>query len=70
MKRKFIITVYLIIAIVTFGHAWTKQNWTTDLNGDKIYCPNDLRGVGSFLSAMAWPFYWSTELWQESPRGG
>ena len=56
MKNKILI-IYIIISVVTFGHAWKRISPTF---------PKEMKDgafVFSLGSAALWPLYWSTVAW-------
>ena len=47
---------YLLMAINTFGHAWAYISKNPLANDGGIM-------IGSFISALFWPLYWSVKFW-------
>lgn len=45
---------YVTAFIVTYGHAYHQLG--SDFAGERI--------IGSFMSAMFWPLYWSVQVWK------
>ena len=51
MKIRILIAIYMIAAILTFGHA---------VNNPAL--PNAAKRDGLVIITICWPFYWSYEL--------
>lgn len=47
---------YLLMAVNTFGHAWAYIAKNPLANDGGLL-------VGSFISALFWPLYWSVKFW-------
>lgn len=47
---------YLLVAINTFGHCWANLAKNPLANDGGLM-------VGSFVSALFWPLYWSVKFW-------
>lgn len=58
------IAVYLLLAVVTFGHAHAYLTRTASC-GEKTWCVSP--GERAFYSSAAWPFYWSMTAWRDEP---
>jgi hypothetical protein len=57
MKNK-ILTLYIIIAVITFGHAWNRISPTLPPTAKDGVC------FFSIASSALWPLYWSTVAWK------
>lgn len=59
--KKALITAYVLVALVTFGHAWHRI--------DPVFQPTGKDGVlmCSLASAALWPLYWSQFAWSKTP---
>jgi hypothetical protein len=59
-------TLYVLVAIVTFGHAAVKFERQEAIEAERCrvtHCINfDTTGEATVVSAIFWPFYWSWEL--------
>lgn len=47
---------YLLMSINTFGHCWANLAKHPQANEGGLM-------IGSFVSAMCWPLYWSVKFW-------
>lgn len=56
--------VYLMVAIVTFGHLMNNPRYCAD---DPV--PDVCRGASAFFMVPAWPLYWSLELQRPAVHG-
>lgn len=54
-----LVTLYLVITIITFGHAWNQKY---------EYSGVENRMAASTMSAAFWPFYLSTQVWKGSAQ--
>lgn len=50
------ILCYVLMVINTFGHAWAYISKNPLANDGGIL-------IGSFMSALFWPLYWSVKFW-------
>lgn len=69
----FIVTVYALGFVLTFGHAYHQESMRITHIGDKTYKTDPAaRSMGSMLAAMFWPLYWSIDLMEpeRSSEGG
>ena len=57
MKNKILITLYIIGAVVTFGHAWNRD-YSKTLDGQ------DSAVMVAPVASALWPLYWSTVAWK------
>ena len=63
-----IILGYLLGILITFGHAYHKipDTETGYFAGEPYTIHNGVgtKVVGSFLSSIGWPLYWSVQIWR------
>lgn len=57
------VLVYVLAAVVTFGHAAARTKRTMRPDGPDAV---DRFSVGMF-SAIGWPLYWSWSAWEQTP---
>lgn len=56
-QRNYLITLYIIGAVITFGHAWNRDySKTADKEATAF--------IVAPLASALWPLYWSTVLWR------
>ncbi len=59
--KKILITVYVVMVVVTFGHAWNRDY---DEHPDRHMAASTVAPV----SAALWPLYWSTVAWDHKGK--
>jgi hypothetical protein len=63
-----VILGYLLGILITFGHAYKSiPDTETGYFGGEPYTMHNGVGTkvtGSFLSSIAWPLYWSVQVWR------
>lgn len=59
--KKTLITLYVIVAVATFGHAWNRDY----ANLDEPLQQAKALTAAPFCAAL-WPLYWSAWAWKQS----
>jgi len=54
------VAAYLLVICLTYGHAFNMYRSSMEASNTKA----DTVFIGAFLSAAAWPFYWSVQFWK------
>jgi hypothetical protein len=58
--------VYVIAAVVTYGHAYHNQNqYVVMFSGEKREADALDKGFVGILASGAWPLYWSQHFWSK-----
>ncbi len=62
IKQRLIIAAifYALMTVVTFGRAWERGSFvgSSETKGAN-------RFLGTVMASLAWPYYWSTVLWEK-----
>jgi hypothetical protein len=63
-----LIAVYMIISLITFGHAYTRQTtYVVRFDGSHKEADVVEKWFPAFVASIAWPYYWSIEAWKINP---
>ncbi len=60
-QLEFWTALYVVIAVIAFGHCWSRSNWS---ERDK---DTGFQFMASAGAAIGWPLYVSTKLWEVNP---
>lgn len=56
---------YIVMIAITFGHSYNNfpEGYVNKIMGTEIHHEYGVfeKSVGSFMTAVAWPFYWSVQ---------
>ena len=57
---KWVLTVYFLVALLTFGAAWHLDYRVAHPNA--LVSTEEVNFLGSMVAAMGWPLYWSIKI--------
>lgn len=62
---KYLIAIYALVAILTFGSAWNHNPYTSSNRADD----DSMNITSSMTCSLLWPLYWSYRIFEVTRKG-